>query len=182
MSLKIYKIISQNTNKYYIGHTTSLYLSSVLQQFIFKYKKFLNDEKLFHPVFNIIDFNHISIVLLFDNIEIDNINNIIQQYLITNENYVNNDTNANIINKLNDIFIIKHNKSINKSDYLKTYYENNKDKYKKSNDEKKEYYEKNKNSIKQNSKLSYDEKIKNKNKKISMNINIFFDKLENNSD
>ena len=69
MSFKIYKIISQYTDKYYIGYSSSLYISSVLQQFIFKYKKFLNNVNLFHPVFNIIDFNNISIVLLFDNIE-----------------------------------------------------------------------------------------------------------------
>jgi hypothetical protein len=182
MSLKIYKIISQNTEQYYIAHSSSLYLSSVLQQFVFKYKKFLNDNKLFHPVFNIIDFNDISIVLLFDNILLDNINIIIQQYLTTNEKCINNNTNINIINKLNDIVIIKNNKSINKQDYLKKYYENNKNKYIKSNNEKKEYYKKNKNEIKQKSKLSYNEKINKKNKKISMNINTFFNEMENNSD
>ena len=182
MLFKIYKIISQNTNKYYIGHTSSLYISSVLQQFIFKYKKFLNENKLFNPVFNIIDFNNISILLLFDNIEFENIYNIVQHYLTTNENYVNNNTDVNVINKLDNVIIIKTIKNINKLDYFKTYYENNKEKYTKTNDEKKEYYEKNKNEIKKNSKLSYVKKKNKKNKKISTNINTFFDEMENNSD
>ena len=180
--LKIYKIISQNTDKYYIGFTSSKYLSNVLQQFIFKYKKYLNNEISFNTVYNIIDFDDINIELLYDNIEEEKVSQIINDYIIQNNNSINNDINQNIINKLNDINIIKNKKCQNKSEYLKNYYEQHKEKYTKNIQDKKEYYSNNKDKIKNTSKLSYADKIKNNNKKISMNINIFFDNLENDSD
>ena len=182
MSNKIYKIISQNSNKYYIGHTSSQYLSSVLQQFIFKYKKFLNNTTSFNPVFNVIDFDNVSIVLLFDNVELKNIHTIINKYKNENECDVNEETCENIINKLETVSIMKNTKSINKKEYLKEYYEQNKEKYVKDEDDVKKYYNDNKEKIKNTYKLLYDQKKKNENKRISMNINDFFDELENNSE
>jgi hypothetical protein len=182
MSFKIYKIISLNTEKYYIGSTTSKYLSSVLQQFIFKYKKFIDTQILFNPVYNIIDFNDLTIDLLFDITEQEKISEIINKYIVENNNSINGDIVNKCINKLNNINIINNKNNINKKEYSKNYYEKNKNKYKKNIEDIKKYYDENKDKIKNTSKIFYNEKKENDNKKISMNINSFFDKLENNSD
>jgi hypothetical protein len=61
---KIYKIISENTDKIYIGSTTKQYLSSRMAHHVCAYKKWLNGE--FHKLnsFDILEFGDCKIILI----------------------------------------------------------------------------------------------------------------------
>jgi len=158
---KVYKIYSNNSNKYYIHYTETTVLTAILNKFILEYKTFiLNKNSSFNTVFNIIDKDNISIQLLkkFDNLNIAN--NFILEYK-NNNMYIISENNE-IVNKLQNINVIKIKRD--RQDYHKQYYSNNKDENI-INTQNKKYYLNNKDNIKN--------KINtiNNNKKIIKNTN-----------
>lgn len=158
---KIYKIFSKNSEKYFIDYTEKKVLSSVLNKIILNYKTFvLNKNTLFENVFNIIDKNDIGIELLNKFETLDETNIYIDNYKKENENFVSSENE--IIHNLKNVNVLKN--SNDRKEYLKKYYEKNKNK-KKIKTQNKKYYENNKTEIK--------EKINkiNKNKKIIKNTN-----------
>jgi hypothetical protein len=61
---KVYKIISNQTDKVYIGSTCQKYLSSRLAQHKKDYKKYLNDNKHYVSSFKILKYDDCKIVLI----------------------------------------------------------------------------------------------------------------------
>jgi len=141
---KVYKIYSNNSNKYYINYTEKTVLTAILNKFILDYKTFLLDKNSsFNPVFNTIDKNDISIQLLEKFDDLNMTNNFILEHKNNNTHIISE--NNEIINKLQNINVIKIKR--NRKDYHKKYYSTNKDENK-INDQNKKYYQNNKDNIK----------------------------------
>jgi hypothetical protein len=166
----IYIIKSQNTDKYYIDHSTYSYASLILHKHINSYKLYIKNKIHFKSVYNIIDLNNVYIEILekLDECDENIINDKINDYILNNPNIIDNTENIN--NNLDEIIIYKNKKTKeDKKEYLKKYYEDTKDENK---DKLKEYYKNNKTEIKRKSRRYY-KSIKDK-QTISKDITEYF--------
>lgn len=112
---KIYKIISNQTDKIYIGSTTKFYLSSRFATHTCHYNSWKNDKKIFLSAFHILKYKDAKIILI-ENYPCNNKNelNAREQYWIEQNNNI-------CINKR------KAFTGLNKQEYKKLWYENNHD-------------------------------------------------------
>ena len=123
--MKVYKIISQNTNLYYISYTDKKYISTELHCLIKKYKKNTLKDNSICIIFN---YNDISFIELFESEHLYEIQQFINAYKQSNDNFII-ENNENIIHEnYADIRIIKQSNNKNNSilnQKQKTYYDKN---------------------------------------------------------
>lgn len=150
---RVYKLTSQHTDKYYVDYTKSRsYLSVILQGLILKYKKNGDTKDKFKHYFYIISNNDLKISELkqFDNY------NTMKEYLnelYADANCINNKSIDDYTFDTKNIRSVKE--KVNQKEYLKGYYEKNKEKFK-------ERYQKNREEILKKKKEEYVSKKENK--------------------
>lgn len=172
---KIYKITSKNTNDYYINFTEKKNLVFIINNYVLEYVSFVLNKKLnFKKVFNIIDYNDISIELLSKFDDPDLVKQYIDTYIENNKNIISKENT--IKNNFKEINIIKLTK--NRGDYFKNYYSKNKNTEEEIKTKNKEYYEKNKSNIK--NKINNQNKNKKNTEKLSNHSKNVLDLIENN--
>jgi hypothetical protein len=155
---KIYKLVSNHTDKIYIGSTAQKYLTSRKAGHIAEYKKFKNNKATYTTSFELIDLGEIDIILI-ENFKCENKEELHakeRHYIELNKELC---VNMCIPSRTKKEYREKNKENI--KEYMKEYYEKNKEKikeyekeYREKNQEyqkeyEKEYYEKNKEHIKE---------------------------------
>jgi len=135
---KIYKIVSNHTDKIYIGSTTQKYLTSRKGQHKNGYRIFKNNGINYVSSFELIDLGEIDIILI-ENVKCEN-----KEELLAREKYYFE------LNK--ELCVNKNNPSRTFKEWYKENFENNKEKYKEYS---KEYYNNNKEIIKKKNKEKF---------------------------
>lgn len=133
---KIYKIVSNQTNKIYIGSTTNPYISQRFSQHKCNYKKWQLGKQHYLTSYEIVKYDDAKIILI-ESYPC----NIVEELLAREQYWLDNTPNN--CNKL----ICKKKEDENRKIYKQQYYEKNK--------------EKNKMRYQKNSKLTYERRINN---------------------
>jgi hypothetical protein len=140
---KIYKIISSQTNKIYIGSTCKKYLCQRLQDHKSCYKQWKKNERCKITSFDLLDLGDVEIILL----ETYSCNS--KDELLAKEKYWMEQNKEIIVNKCRPIISKEE-----KKEHKKQYYEDNKEEKKEHT---KQYYEDNKEQIKEHTKQYYED-------------------------
>jgi hypothetical protein len=126
---KIYKIVSPNTDKIYIGSTTKQYLSSRMAHHVCAYKKWLNGEHHKLNSFDVLEFGDCKIILIepFPCNTKEELEAREYHYIKENKELT---TNTHMPSRTKKVYAIEHKAEI--AEYQKKWNEENKEKLNKA--------------------------------------------------
>jgi hypothetical protein len=150
---RVYIVKSKNSDRYYINFSKHKgYISMVLHNMISRYKKIGNKPEKYRDFFYIIALNELSIKELCGFDKYEDALEYIDKYKNENEGFIKLEDVRNY--KYNGEVIKTGRGKVDKKEYLKEYYKNNKDKYL-------DRYRNNKDVILGKMKIEYQKKKKN---------------------
>jgi hypothetical protein len=150
---RVYILTSKNSERYYISYSKHKgYITMVLHNMISRYKKIGNKPEKYRDFFYIIALNDLSIKELCGFDKYEDAIDYIEKYKEENEGSIKLDDVRQY--KFNDAEIKTGRGKVDKKEYLKEYYKNNKEKYL-------ERYRNNKDEILTKMKCEYQKKKKN---------------------